>query len=59
MLRSHHRGRDSACPMAGRVDGCKVRGLDFSAATSIAAGFGEVLRSYRAMQQQSSAVGLG
>ncbi|MBT7876884.1 MAG: hypothetical protein HN738_02250 [Gammaproteobacteria bacterium] len=35
------------------------RGLDFSAATSIAAGFGEVLHSCRAMQQQSSAVGLG
>ena len=29
------------------------RGLDFSAATSIAAGFGEVLHSCRAMQQQS------
>jgi len=33
--------------------------LDFSAATSIAAGFGEVLHSCRAMQQQSSAVGVG
>jgi hypothetical protein len=36
-----------------------TRGLDFSAPGSIAAGFGEVLHSYRAMQQQSSAVGLG
>ena len=35
------------------------RGLDFSAATSIAVGFGEVLHSCRAMQQQSSAVRLG
>ena len=35
------------------------RGLDFSAPGSIAVGFGEVLHSYRAMQQQSSAVGVG
>jgi hypothetical protein len=34
-------------------------GRGFSAATSIAVGFGEVLHSYRAMQQQSSAVGVG
>jgi len=32
-------------------------GRDFSAPGSIAAGFGEVLHSFRAMQQQSSAVG--
>ena len=35
------------------------KGLDFSAPGSIAAGFGEVLHSYQAMQQQSLAVGLG
>jgi len=35
------------------------RGRDFSAPTSIAAGFGEVLHSCRAMQQQSLAVELG
>ena len=35
------------------------RGRGFSAATSIAAGFGEVLHSCRAMQQQSSLFDLG
>ena len=33
--------------------------LDFSAATSIAAGFGAVLHSCRAMQPQSAALDLG
>ena len=44
---------------AGRGSMVARRGLDFSAATSIAAGFGEVLHSCRAMQQQSLAVELG
>ena len=34
------------------------RGRGFNDPGSIPAGFGEVLHSYRAMQQQSSAVGL-
>jgi len=45
-------------PNAGRGSMVARRGLDFSAAGSTAAGFGEVLHSHRAIQQQSSAVGL-
>ena len=46
-------------PNAGRGSMVARRGLDFSAPGSIAAGFGAVLHSCRAMQQQSSAVGSG
>ncbi len=45
-------------PNGGRGSMVARRGRGFSAATSIAAGFGEVLHSCRAMQQQSAAVGL-
>ena len=45
-------------PNAGRGSMVARRGLDFSAAGSIAAGFGAVLHSCRAIRQQSSAVGL-
>ena len=46
-------------PNAGRGAMVARRGLDFSAATSIAAGFGAVLHSCRAMQPQSAALDLG
>jgi hypothetical protein len=46
-------------PDGGRGSMVARRGLDFSDPGSIATGFGEVLHSCRAMQQKSSAVGLG
>jgi hypothetical protein len=59
MLRSRHRWQEFCVPNGGRGPMVARRGRGFSAATSIAAGFGEVLHSCRAMQQQSAAVGSG